>query len=91
MPRILNMTETADPNLIGYWRFDEGTGTISNDYSLQDNDAVLAPNTATPQWYYPGAPILPEFSIVSSIIAIVTISSLMYIMLYLRKQKTKML
>lgn len=87
MPRILNTTEIANPNLVGYWRFDEGTGTISNDYSLQDNDAVLAPTPATPQWDELGAPIIPELSAFSLIVSMIAVSSFAAIILYIRKQR----
>jgi hypothetical protein len=56
--RTLISTEMANPNLIGYWRFDEGSGPTSHDYSIYQNDAALAPAPSNPQWFSPGAPIV---------------------------------
>jgi len=58
LPRVLSSSECKNPNLIGYWRFDEGSGDTSKDYSKYLNDAVLALSPANPQWYSPGAPII---------------------------------
>jgi hypothetical protein len=55
--RTLNDAEMTNPDLVGYWRFDEGSGGTSHDYSIYDNNAVLASAPSNPQWYYPGAPI----------------------------------
>jgi hypothetical protein len=55
--RTLNSTEMANPDLVGYWRFDEGSGLTSHDYSIYHDDASLASAPNTPQWVSPGAPI----------------------------------
>ncbi|MEM5819647.1 MAG: LamG domain-containing protein [Candidatus Aenigmatarchaeota archaeon] len=39
--------ENSDPSLIGYWKFDEGSGTIAYDSSIYGNDGQLVNN---PQW-----------------------------------------
>jgi hypothetical protein len=58
--RILNSTEVKNPNLIGYWRFDDGSGTYAHDSSIQGNDGILLPYSDPPQWI----PVLiPEFSL----------------------------
>jgi hypothetical protein len=73
---VLNSTEMANPDLVGYWRFDEGgTNMTSHDYSLYHDDASLASAPNTPEWYEPGAPILPEFSLLSVMLALIIISS----------------
>lgn len=54
--RILDSLEYNAPELIGYWRFDEGTGTTSQDLSLQHNNAMVS----APTWTDEGAPIVPE-------------------------------
>jgi hypothetical protein len=55
--RTLNSTEMANPDLVGYWRFDEGSGVISRDYSIYHDDAALASAPNNPQWVEPGAPL----------------------------------
>jgi hypothetical protein len=62
MLRILSPSEAADPNLVGYWSLDEGTGSTSQDKSTYGNTLVLPVTPANPQWVSPGAPIIPEFS-----------------------------
>jgi hypothetical protein len=37
----------ADPNLVGWWQFDEGSGTTASDSSGNGNDGILNGN---PQW-----------------------------------------
>jgi hypothetical protein len=59
--RVLNETECAMPELIGYWHFDEGVGDISQDHSSQSNNAILAAAPYSPSWIGSGAPIIPEF------------------------------
>jgi hypothetical protein len=59
--RILNETECSNPNLVSYWRFDEGTGTESKDFSVQNNNANLASAPYDPSWNDFGAPIIVEF------------------------------
>ena len=60
--RILNATEISSPNLVGYWRLDDGPGATScNDYSLRKTDAQLGGSPSTPLWTDIGAPIIPEF------------------------------
>jgi len=60
--RVLNLTECHNPELIGYWRFDEGAGLESQDFSLQGNNVILGLTPFNPTWFDPGAPIIPEFS-----------------------------
>jgi hypothetical protein len=43
----LPIIEIADPNLIGYWKFDEGSGSTGIDFSGYGNDAKLGGN---PEW-----------------------------------------
>ncbi len=59
--RVLNQTECAQSELIGCWRFDEGAGDIAEDFSIQDNNALLALEPYNPTWADLGAPIVPEF------------------------------
>lgn len=59
--RVLNGTELQLPELIGYWRFDEGMGDTAVDSSMQNNAAMLAAAPYDPSWVGPGAPIMPEF------------------------------
>jgi len=59
--RILNVTECASPVLVGYWRFDEGTGVESKDFSNQNINATLGLPPYDPAWSPFGAPIIPEF------------------------------
>ncbi|MEM5772371.1 MAG: LamG domain-containing protein [Candidatus Aenigmatarchaeota archaeon] len=33
--------ENSDPSLIGYWKFDEGSGTIAYDSSIYGNDGII--------------------------------------------------
>ncbi|MBU5575077.1 MAG: LamG domain-containing protein [Candidatus Aenigmarchaeota archaeon] len=33
--------ENSDPSLVGYWKFDEGSGTIAYDSSIYGNDGIL--------------------------------------------------
>jgi hypothetical protein len=48
--------EPNDANLIGWWKFDEGTGTMVEDSSAYDNNGVTV--SSTPTWVdgYPGDP-----------------------------------
>jgi hypothetical protein len=43
----LVLTRTADADLVGYWTFDEGSGTIAYDHSGQGNDGAIE---GDPQW-----------------------------------------
>jgi len=76
MPRILNETETADPNLIAYWRFDEGSGGIAQDSSIYGNPAILIGAPATPTWTQQCCPIIPElpFTLLEMIVLVVVSS-----------------
>ncbi|HUV65206.1 MAG TPA: LamG domain-containing protein, partial [Sedimentisphaerales bacterium] len=38
---LASLAEGADPNLVGLWRFDEGSGTTTVDSSGHGNDAIL--------------------------------------------------
>jgi len=58
--RILYPTECVQLELIGYWRFDEGSGDTSIDYSIQGNDAILGLSPFNPAWVDQGAPIIYE-------------------------------
>jgi len=78
--RILDDSELNSSELLGYWRFDEGIGTLSQDYSSYHNDALLATSPSDPSWVDYGAPIVPEFAtcillqlfIIATLIAITT-------------------
>src|SRR5208337_5305836 len=48
--------EGANPNLVGYWRFDDGSGSNVTDYSRYKNNGTL-PSSNPPQWVSPGSPI----------------------------------
>jgi len=78
--RTLDPLEYNAPELIGYWRFDEGVGTVSQDFSLQHNSASLS----APTWTDPGSPIVPEFPsfVILSLFMIVT---LLAVLIYRRK------
>jgi probable HAF family extracellular repeat protein len=43
-------------NLVGYWRFDEGSGTCARDSSGQDNTGILENG---PSWVVSTAPLVP--------------------------------
>ena len=43
----LSATAQDDPSLVGWWRFDEGTGTVATDSSGYGNDGVFV---SEPQW-----------------------------------------
>jgi hypothetical protein len=45
---------SVDSGLVGYWAFDEGTGTIAHDLSGYANDGLVIGN---PRWIKPGAPV----------------------------------
>jgi len=47
MSLILQSTGEADPNLVGWWKLDEGSGTIAYDSSIYGNDGTLV---GDPQW-----------------------------------------
>ncbi len=44
---LTSIVEAADPSLVGWWTFDEGSGTIAYDYSGQGNDGTIE---GDPQW-----------------------------------------
>jgi hypothetical protein len=85
--RILNDTETANSYLVGYWRFDDGSGKYAADYSSYEYVGTLLPNEFQPQWVTPGAPITPEFSSISMMFGLVAISSISAIPLRRRLKK----
>jgi len=64
--RVLNDTECNNPDLVGYWRFDEGVGMESKDFSLQGNNASLGLYPDTPTWIlipeFPSLLVLPLFA-----------------------------
>ena len=52
---LLGAAEAADPDLVGYWRLDEGSGTVAYDSSGNENDGTF---NGDPQWvdgYFSGA------------------------------------
>jgi hypothetical protein len=52
---VMNGTQAPlESGLVGYWAFDEGSGSIAHDLSGYANDGVLMGN---PTWISPGAPI----------------------------------
>jgi hypothetical protein len=81
-----NTTETTNPNLIGYWRFDDGSGTTAEDYSIYENKADLL-GDPLPQWISPAAPIIPEFSSLSMILILTITIQLTVIFLRRRLRK----
>jgi hypothetical protein len=44
---MLVLTRTSEANLVGYWTFEEGSGTIAYDHSGQGNDGTIE---GGPQW-----------------------------------------
>ena len=82
--RILNSTEVANPNLIGYWRFDDGSGIYAHDYSIQGNDGVLLPYPDPPQWISDTSPPVPEFPSFL-ILPLFIMASLLAVIVYRRK------
>ena len=50
-----------EPGLVGYWRFDDGSGLIATDSSPSHNDGTLGGGDSThvPQWVSYPAPALP--------------------------------
>jgi hypothetical protein len=89
MGRILDIpSELANPNLMGYWRFDEGSGSGSHDYSIYHHDASLGAGNAAPQWVEPGAPIVPEFPSLLAIVALATATPLMAVLWRRRFKKS---
>jgi hypothetical protein len=73
--RVLNPTECASPELVGYWRFDEGVGMESEDFSLQGNNAPLGLAPYDPAWVaipeFPSFLILPLFMFATLLAVIV--------------------
>jgi len=78
--RVLNDTECNSPSLVGYWRFDEGVGMESEDFSLQGNNASLGLEPYDPAWV-----IIPEFPSFL-ILPLFMIATLLAITLYRRKR-----
>ena len=50
----------AQPGLVGYWRFDDGTGQAAHDASIHASDGILGqlplPDVADPTWTTNAAP-----------------------------------
>ena len=46
--------EAADPGLVGWWKFDEGSGTIAADSSGNGMDGTLV---SDPAWRQDGSPV----------------------------------
>ena len=44
------VANTADPNLVGYWKFNAGSGSYAADYSGNNNTGTLAGPTHLPSW-----------------------------------------
>lgn len=82
--RILSNAETANPNLVGYWRFDDGSGIYAQDSSLYGNIGTLLNG---PQWITPGAPIVPEFSSILLVLVLAATTSISAILLKRRLRK----
>jgi len=43
---LTSVARAADPDLVGWWRFDEGSGTTATDFSGKGNDGTLQGDTA---------------------------------------------
>jgi hypothetical protein len=43
---LASVAKAADPDLVGWWRFDEGSGTTAADFSGNGNDGILQGDTA---------------------------------------------
>lgn len=82
--RTLTNTEVTNPNLVGYWHFDDGSGNYTQDSSLYGNVGTL---TNSPQWITPGAPIVPEFSSILVMLVLMTTISISAILLQRRLRK----
>ena len=44
---LISVTKAADPDLVGWWRLDEGSGTIATDFSGYGNNGTIQ---SSPQW-----------------------------------------
>jgi hypothetical protein len=57
---MFNIPASGEPNLVGYWDFDEGSGQKAGDSSGHGNNGTLgnsdANDAADPCWVEPGAP-----------------------------------
>ncbi len=42
--------EAADPDLVGWWKFDEGSGSTAADSSNYSNHGTLSPSPDSPTW-----------------------------------------
>jgi hypothetical protein len=40
----------SEPGLVGYWRFDEGSGSTAHDQTPNGNDGTLVPSENGPEW-----------------------------------------
>ena len=54
-----------ESNLISYWNFNESSGQIAHDLTINANHAYLGldefnPDVSEPLWVESGAPIVPE-------------------------------
>ena len=43
---LTSVAKAADPDLVGWWRFDDGSGTTATDFSGKGNDGTLQGDTA---------------------------------------------
>lgn len=85
--RILNDSETASPDLTGYWRLDDGSGTYATDSSSYKHTGTLLPNESPPQWVTPGAPTISEFSLLFMTLGLLATSSMGALLLRRRLKK----
>jgi hypothetical protein len=82
--RTLDDTETANNNLVGYWRFDDGNGSYATDSSSYNRAGTLLPTESPPQWS------IPEFSSIFIMLVLVATSSIGAIILrVLTAQRSK--
>jgi len=86
--RVLNITECAKPELVGYWRFDEGAGLETKDFSSQGNNAILGLAPFNPTWIDFGAPITPEFPSILILPLFMMVTAIATI-LFKKKRKAK--
>ncbi|MHC4756308.1 MAG: LamG domain-containing protein, partial [Planctomycetota bacterium] len=58
---MYSTADINDPNLVGYWDFDEGEGQVAHDKSDNGNDGVLGgsldPDVSDPNWVDSDAPV----------------------------------
>ena len=57
-----------EANLVGYWRFDTGSGTTIDDRTGHGNDGELLPAGGPPQWVTSRAPLSNEAQVVYNVL-----------------------